>query len=47
MAVFDMPKNTTPEAAVAYLNAEKAKIEKNRDDIRNAIEQGKRLLPAQ
>ncbi|HOY04598.1 MAG TPA: hypothetical protein PLO67_04290 [Saprospiraceae bacterium] len=42
------PVEGKPEKeALAYLKDQKAKITKNRDDIRAATEAGKKLLPAQ
>ena len=45
MSAYEDPKDMSPADAVRYLQDQKQKIEKNRDDIRAALEAGKKLLP--
>ncbi len=45
MGSYEDPKGQEPAAAIQYLQEQKQKMEKNRDDIRAAIAAGKKLLP--
>jgi len=45
MSAYEDPKGMSSAEAVHYLQEQKQKIEKNRDDIRAALEAGKKLLP--
>lgn len=44
MRDYEEPKNTPAAEAIRYLEDQKQKIAKNRDDIRAALEAGKKLL---
>lgn len=45
MSEFKEPEGVPAKEVIAYLQDQKLKIEKNRDDIRAALEAGKKLLP--
>lgn len=45
MSAYEDPKDMPPAEAIRYLQEQKQKMEKNRDDIRAALETGKKLLP--
>ena len=45
MSAYEDPKGVPPAEAIRYLQEQKQKIEKNRDDIRAALAAGKKLLP--
>ncbi|GAB4500244.1 MAG: hypothetical protein OHK0019_38370 [Saprospiraceae bacterium] len=45
MRDYEDPKDMSSAEAIHYLQEQKQKIEKNRDDIRAALEAGKKLLP--
>jgi len=45
MSEFKEPEGAPAKEVIAYLQDQKQKIEKNRDDIRAALEAGKKLLP--
>lgn len=45
MTAYEDPKGMQPAEAIRYLEEQKQKITKNRDDIRAALEAGKKLLP--
>lgn len=46
MSAYEDPKDAKPEEAIRYLEEQKLKMEKNRDDIRSALAAGKKLLEA-
>ena len=46
MSAYEEPKDAKPEEAIRYLQEQKQKMEKNRDDIRAALTAGKKLLEA-
>jgi thioredoxin-like negative regulator of GroEL len=46
MRDYEEPKNVAAAEAIRYLEEQKQKISKNRDDIRAATEAGKKLLEA-
>lgn len=46
MSAYEDPKDAKPEEAIRYLQEQKQKMEKNRDDIRAALTAGKKLLEA-
>lgn len=45
MSAYEDPKGMSSAEAISYLQDQKQKMEKNRDDIRAALEAGKKLLP--
>ena len=45
MGSYEDPEGQEPAAAMQYLQEQKQKMEKNRADIRAALEAGKKLLP--
>lgn len=45
MSAYEDPKGMQPAEAIRYLEEQKQKITKNRDDIRAALEAGQKLLP--
>ena len=45
MSGYKEPEGVPAKEVIAYLQDQKQKIEKNRDDIRAALEAGKKLLP--
>lgn len=45
MSTYEDPEGVPPAEAIRYLQEQKQKMEKNRDDIRAALEAGKKLLP--
>lgn len=45
MSNYEDPKGMPPADAIQYLQDQKQKMGKNRDDIRAALEAGKKLLP--
>ena len=45
MSSYEDPEGATPAEAIRYLQEQKQKMEKNRDDIRAALAAGKKLLP--
>lgn len=45
MTQYKSPEDMPAEQALAYLQDQKMKITKNRDDIHDALEAGKKLLP--
>lgn len=45
MSAYEDPKDMSSAEAIHYLQEQKQKIEKNRNDIRLALEAGKKLLP--
>lgn len=45
MSNYEDPKSMQPAEAIQYLLDQKQKMGKNRDDIRAALEAGKKLLP--
>ncbi len=47
MGEYKDPEGKPADEAILYLQDQKQKIEKNRDDIRAALNEGKKLLPQQ
>lgn len=45
MSAYEDPTDMSSAEATRYLQEQKQKMEKNRDDIRAALEAGKKLLP--
>ncbi|MBV6442651.1 MAG: hypothetical protein DYG98_05495 [Haliscomenobacteraceae bacterium CHB4] len=45
MSAYEDPKGMQSAEAIRYLEEQKQKITKNRDDIRAALEAGQKLLP--
>lgn len=46
MSAYEDPEGMPPAEAIHYLQEQKQKMEKNRDDIRAALAAGKKLLPS-